>query len=62
MIMRSFKLVLNQEDGSKVWINIPQMLKMVKTTDGKYYIYLVDGEKYLIDHSTARMIENYFEG
>ena len=60
--MRDFKLVLSLKDGSKVWINIPQMLKMVKTSTGEYYIYLVNGEKYLIDHSTARLVENYFEG
>lgn len=60
--MRDFKLVLGLPDGSKVWINIPQMLKMEKTPDGKYFIYLVNGEKYLIDHKTASMVENYFEG
>ena len=60
--MRDFKLVLSLQDGSKVWINIPQMLKMVKTPTGEYYLYLVNGESYQIDHGTARMVENYFEG
>ena len=60
--MRSFKLVVVLQDGTKVWINIPQMLKMEKTPDGNYYIYLVDGEKFHIDHKTASMVENYFEG
>ena len=60
--MRSFKLVLTMPDGTKVWINIPQMLKMEKTPDGHYFLYLVNGEKFLIDHGTARTIENYFEG
>ena len=60
--MRSFKLVLPMPDGSKVWINIPQMLKMEKTPDGQYFLYLVNGEMFHIDHKTASMIENYFEG
>ncbi len=60
--MRSFKLVLGMPDGGKVWINIPQMLKMEKTTDGHYFLYLVNGDMYEIDHKTASMVENYFEG
>ncbi|MBE6737784.1 MAG: hypothetical protein IKB72_02890 [Ruminococcus sp.] len=60
--MRSFKLVIDLVNGSKVWINIPQMLKMEKTPDGHYFIYLVNGEMYEIDHRTASMVENYFEG
>lgn len=60
--MRSFKLVLPMPDGSKVWINIPQMLKMEKTPDGQYFLYLVNGEMFRIDHKTASMVENYFEG
>ena len=60
--MRSFKLVLDMPDGGKVWINIPQMLKMEKTSDGHYFLYLVNGDMYEIPHKTASMVENYFEG
>lgn len=60
--MRSIKLVLGMPDGGKVWINIPQMLKMEKTADGHYFLYLVNGDMYEIDHKTASMVENYFEG
>lgn len=60
--MREFKLVLELPDKTKVWINIPQMLKMEKTPDGHYFLYLVNGDMYEIDHKTARMVENYFEG
>lgn len=60
--MRSFKLVLPMPDGSKVWINIPQMLKMEKTPDGKYFLYLVNGEMVQLDHKNAKLVENYFEG
>lgn len=60
--MRSFKLVLSLHDGTKVWINIPQMLKMEKTPDNHYFLYLVNGDMFEIDHKTASMVENYFEG
>ncbi len=60
--MRACKLVLSMSDGTKVWINLEQMLKMTKTPDGNYYLYMVNGEKYQIDHSTARVIENCLEG
>ena len=60
--MRSFKFVLGMPDGGKVWINIPQMLKMEKPADGHYFLYLVNGDMYEIDHKTASMVENYFEG
>lgn len=60
--MRFFKLVLQLTDGSKIWVNLPQILKMEQKSDGQYFLYLVNGEVYEIDHKTARMIENYFEG
>lgn len=60
--MRSFKLVLEKLDGTKVWINLTQMLKMEKEPDGRYYLYLVNGERFEISHSIARFVENYFEG
>ncbi len=60
--MRSFKLVLDTPNGGKVWINIPQMLKMEKTPDGRYFLYLINGEVYEINHKTASLVENYFEG
>ena len=41
---------------------ISAMLKMEKTPDGHYFLYLVNGDMYEIDHKTARMVENYFEG
>ena len=61
-MMRFFKLVIELPDKGKVWINLPQILKMEKTPDGHYFLYLVNGEMFELDHSTARMVENYFEG
>ena len=60
--MRFFKLVIELKDGSKIWINLLQLLKMELTANKEYYLHLVNGEKYLINHQTARMVENYFEG
>ena len=59
--MKGCKIVLDLYDGSKVWINIEQIVKMVKTPDGKYYIVLTNGEQYMINHSIASMIENCFQ-
>ena len=60
--MRPFKLVLDLPNGKKVWINIVQMLKMEKTPDDRYFLYLINGEIFEINHRTARIVENYFEG
>jgi hypothetical protein len=35
---------------------------MIKTPDGKYYIYLINGDVFEVDKGAARTIENYFEG
>ena len=60
--MKTFKLVLKAKDGSSVWINVNYIVKMTKTIEGYYYIYLLNGEKYLIDHRTASAVESCFEG
>lgn len=55
------KIKLKQDNGSIVWINPQQIIKMVKDTQGQYYIVLANGEKYYISHGIASDIENYFE-
>lgn len=60
--MRSFKFTIDFADGRRIWINLMQMLKMEKLPDSRYFIYLINGEKYEIDKKTARDVENYFEG
>lgn len=37
-------------------------MKMTKTREEYYYIYLINGEKYLIDHRTASAVESCFAG
>ena len=60
--MRDFKLVLEKSDGTKVWINLIHMVKMEKGPKGNYFLFLTNGDIYPISHSTARFVENYFEG
>ena len=60
--MKTFKLVLKAKGGSSVQINVNYIVKMTKTCEGYYYIYLLNGEKYLIDHRTASAVESCFEG
>lgn len=55
------KIKIKLYDESVVWINPQQILKMVKTSKGDFYIVLVNGEKYSITHGQASDIENYFE-
>ena len=59
--MRGFKLDLEMPDGSRVWVNGPQILKMVKTVDDRYFLYLVNGEMYEISRRMASTVEDYFE-
>lgn len=60
--MRDFKLVLEKADGTKVWINLMHMVKMEKDPNGNYFLFLVNGDVFPISRSTARFVENYFEG
>lgn len=55
------KIVLELADGSKLWINRLMILKMRKAADGRYFIYLVNGEFYEINNQQARMVEDVLE-
>lgn len=59
--MRSFKLVLALSDGSRLWINPNHIVKMVRTPNDRYFIYLSSGETYEIDHGSARNVEEFLE-
>lgn len=60
--MRTFKLTLALQNGTKVWINPQFIVKMEKTISGEYYIYLINGEKYLVSSRMASTIEDCLEG
>ena len=56
------KFVINLEDGAKVWLNIQQLVKMIKTPDDRYLIYMSNGDVYAITYKEARTVENLLEG
>lgn len=57
--MGAIKIVVGLPDGTKVWVNLQQVVKMTKTPDGQYFIHLTNGENYLVTKDQARDIENY---
>lgn len=59
--MSSLKLVLTLPDRSRIWINPAHIVKMVKTATDHYYLYLITGETYEVDHRTASAVEGYLE-
>ena len=36
--MGAIKIVVGLPDGTKVWVNLHQVVKMTKTPDGQYFI------------------------
>jgi hypothetical protein len=58
---RTDRIVVNDKDGNLVWLPLHAMLKMTKEKDGKYYFYLINGEKYEISHDLASAIESHLE-
>ncbi len=59
--MAEAKLELELKDGSRVWINLSQSIKMIKTPEGRYILYLINGETYEIDRRAASRVESYYE-
>lgn len=59
--MKGAKLRLELANGTKVWLNVAQAVKMQRMPDGRYYLYMVNGEIFEIDRSMAREVENSFE-
>ena len=57
--MGAIKIVVGLPDGTKVWINLQQIVKMTKTPDGQYFDHLTNGESYMITKDQARDIESY---
>lgn len=55
------KLVVYRKDGTKVWINPYQIVKMEQLPSGDYFVILTNGECFPVDYQSARRIENFFE-
>ena len=58
----SNKIVISLSNGERVWLNLMQMVKMVKTPEGRFLLFMTNGEMYEIDFQTARIVENCLEG
>lgn len=59
--MSSFKLVIDLADGTRIWVNMFQIVKMQKDTAGRYFIFLTNGECYEVDRRTASTVEEFLE-
>ena len=59
MIKCSIKI--KRLDGTVIWLNIYNMVKMIKDQQERYFIYMLNGEVFQIDKSNARKIENMME-
>lgn len=59
--MSDFKLVLNLPNGNRAWINLAQAVKMERTPDGRFFLYMINGEVFQISGRDASTVENYFE-
>lgn len=59
--MSDSRVVIEFPDSKKVWINPQHIIKMEKSADGRYFIYVTNGEIYEISHRVASSLESYFE-
>ena len=59
--MKAAKLVLAKPDGTRVWINLFQVLKMEKLPNGRFYLFLINGEVFEINLDSARIVEKFLE-
>ena len=55
------KLILAMNNDTRLWINPAQIIKMERSPDGRFFIYLTNGEVYEVDRRMAGAVENYFE-
>ena len=55
------KVTIKLQDGSIVWLNRALVVKMRKAPDGRYFVYMINGECYEIDNKQARLVEDVLE-
>ena len=59
--MKKCKFVLELKDGTRVWLNMYQMVKMIKTRDDQYFLYMSNGEVFPITYREAKKVEELLE-
>ena len=55
------KIILSLANDSRLWLNPNQIVKMERTPDGRFFVFMTNGEVFEIDRRDAGAIENYFE-
>lgn len=55
------KIILSLANDSRLWLNPNQIVKMERTPEGRFFVFMTNGEVFEIDRRTAGAIENYFE-
>ena len=59
--MQKCKLILDLADGTRVFLNMFQMVKMVKTRDEKYFLYMSNGDVFPISYHEAKKVDRLLE-
>ncbi|MBQ4565905.1 MAG: flagellar FlbD family protein [Oscillospiraceae bacterium] len=55
------KIILTMANESRLWLNPGQIVKMECTPEGRYYVFMTNGEVFEVNRRAAGAIENYFE-
>ncbi|MBQ8586947.1 MAG: hypothetical protein IJ453_02560 [Oscillospiraceae bacterium] len=55
------KIILSMANDSRLWLNPNQIVKMERTPEGRYFVFMTNGEVFEIDRRTAGAIENHFQ-
>lgn len=55
------KIILSLANDSRLWLNPNQIVKMERTPEGRYFVFMTNGEVFEIDRRTAGAIENHFQ-
>lgn len=58
--MRKWYVKIKKQDESIEWINLVNVVKMVKK-DESYYLIMLNGEKIQIPHEIARKVEKQLD-
>ena len=52
------KLILSLANDSRIWLNPGQIVKMERTPEGRFYVFMSNGEVFEVDRRAAGAIEN----
>ena len=55
------KIILSLANDSRLWLNPNQIVKMERTPEGRFFVFMTNGEVFEIDRRTAGAIENHFQ-